>query len=259
MLLIASMSSLIGVGSGPSMLNSIAQAFSSPLLKTVMICCRNAWRWILSDFKERSVDHGYKSASIQCAGATSKARNMRAPSLRHWRQISLVVHEGILLARTRFQFHFDLIIATDIQGRRLRRWQLSRARAAAAAQRCRPKPCFRIKSSPPRDLSLLVAAHLLLNSAQSLASQAADPTASLSVANPQPHGAAIDAATHQAAMAKGRMAFVLIDGLGDVSIPELGNRTPLEAAHTPHLDAIAGGSRSFRFGAIPADLGVCLP
>ena len=37
-----------------------------------------------------------------------------------------------------------------------------------------------------------------------------------------------------------RIAFVLIDGLGDVSIPELGNRTPLEAAHTPHLDAIAG-------------------
>ncbi len=42
-------------------------------------------------------------------------------------------------------------------------------------------------------------------------------------------------------MAPGRVAFVLIDGLGDVSIPELGNRTPLEAAHTPHLDAIAGG------------------
>ena len=37
-----------------------------------------------------------------------------------------------------------------------------------------------------------------------------------------------------------RVAFVLIDGIGDISIPELGNRTPLEAAHTPHLDAIAG-------------------
>lgn len=36
------------------------------------------------------------------------------------------------------------------------------------------------------------------------------------------------------------IAFVLIDGLGDVSIPELGNRTPLEAAHTPFLDALAG-------------------
>ena len=37
------------------------------------------------------------------------------------------------------------------------------------------------------------------------------------------------------------LAFVLIDGLGDVSIPDLGNRTPLEAAHCPYLDAIAGG------------------
>ena len=36
------------------------------------------------------------------------------------------------------------------------------------------------------------------------------------------------------------VALVLIDGLGDVSIPELGNRTPLEAAHTPFLDALAG-------------------
>ncbi len=36
------------------------------------------------------------------------------------------------------------------------------------------------------------------------------------------------------------LAFVLIDGIGDVSIPELGNRTPLEAAHCPNLDAIAG-------------------
>ena len=39
------------------------------------------------------------------------------------------------------------------------------------------------------------------------------------------------------------IAFVLIDGLGDVSIPELGNRTPLEAAHTPFLDALAGLDR----------------
>ncbi len=36
------------------------------------------------------------------------------------------------------------------------------------------------------------------------------------------------------------LAFVLIDGIGDVSIPELGKRTPLEAAHCPNLDAIAG-------------------
>lgn len=40
---------------------------------------------------------------------------------------------------------------------------------------------------------------------------------------------------------KRRVAFVLIDGLGDVSLPILGYRTPLEAARTPHMDAIASG------------------
>lgn len=36
-----------------------------------------------------------------------------------------------------------------------------------------------------------------------------------------------------------RVAFVLVDGLGDVSIPSLGFQTPLQAARTPNLDAIA--------------------
>ncbi|GJT81495.1 putative 2,3-bisphosphoglycerate-independent phosphoglycerate mutase [Tanacetum coccineum] len=36
-----------------------------------------------------------------------------------------------------------------------------------------------------------------------------------------------------------RVAFVLIDGLGDVSIPRFGYKTPLEAAKVPNLDAIA--------------------
>ncbi|CAI5530556.1 unnamed protein product [Closterium sp. Naga37s-1] len=36
-----------------------------------------------------------------------------------------------------------------------------------------------------------------------------------------------------------RVAFVLIDGIGDVAVPLLGGLTPLEAAHTPNLDAIA--------------------
>ncbi|KAI4339627.1 hypothetical protein MLD38_024545 [Melastoma candidum] len=40
-------------------------------------------------------------------------------------------------------------------------------------------------------------------------------------------------------VAKSRVAFVLIDGLGDVSIPKFGYRTPLEAARVPNLDAIA--------------------
>lgn len=38
----------------------------------------------------------------------------------------------------------------------------------------------------------------------------------------------------------GRIAFVLIDGLADVHIPALANLTPLEAADTPAMDAIAG-------------------
>ena len=36
------------------------------------------------------------------------------------------------------------------------------------------------------------------------------------------------------------LALVLIDGLGDINLPSLGHRTPLQAAHTPALDAIAG-------------------
>lgn len=41
-------------------------------------------------------------------------------------------------------------------------------------------------------------------------------------------------------MAERKIAFVLVDGIGDVSIPRLGFRTPLEVARTPVLDAIAG-------------------
>ena len=38
-----------------------------------------------------------------------------------------------------------------------------------------------------------------------------------------------------------RVAFVLVDGLGDVGIPSLGFRSPVEAAITPNLGAIASG------------------
>lgn len=38
---------------------------------------------------------------------------------------------------------------------------------------------------------------------------------------------------------KRRVAFVLIDGLGDVSLPRFGYKTPLQVAFTPNLDAIA--------------------
>jgi 2,3-bisphosphoglycerate-independent phosphoglycerate mutase len=37
-----------------------------------------------------------------------------------------------------------------------------------------------------------------------------------------------------------KILYVILDGLGDRPIPALGDRTPLEAAHTPHLDALAG-------------------
>ncbi|KAF2313733.1 hypothetical protein GH714_013039 [Hevea brasiliensis] len=36
-----------------------------------------------------------------------------------------------------------------------------------------------------------------------------------------------------------RVAFVLIDGLGDVSLPRFGYKTPLQTANVPNLDAIA--------------------
>lgn len=36
-----------------------------------------------------------------------------------------------------------------------------------------------------------------------------------------------------------KVALVLIDGVGDVTIPAFGNRTPLQVAHTPNMDVIA--------------------
>jgi 2,3-bisphosphoglycerate-independent phosphoglycerate mutase len=37
-----------------------------------------------------------------------------------------------------------------------------------------------------------------------------------------------------------RLAFVLIDGIGDVALPQLEDLTPLQVANTPVLDSIAG-------------------
>jgi hypothetical protein len=37
----------------------------------------------------------------------------------------------------------------------------------------------------------------------------------------------------------GKVAFVLVDGLGDVSVESLGHRSPLSAAATPALDTLA--------------------
>ena len=44
----------------------------------------------------------------------------------------------------------------------------------------------------------------------------------------------------QTGVQTGRTAYVLIDGIGDVVVPTLSGKTPLQAAHTPVLDAIAG-------------------
>lgn len=36
------------------------------------------------------------------------------------------------------------------------------------------------------------------------------------------------------------IGFVLIDGVGDVSVPSLNDQTPLQFASTKYLDAVAG-------------------
>lgn len=53
------------------------------------------------------------------------------------------------------------------------------------------------------------------------------------------------------------VVLVLLDGLGDRALPELGGRTPSEAAHTPNLDAFArrgasGWHLPFGWGAAPS-------
>jgi hypothetical protein len=37
-----------------------------------------------------------------------------------------------------------------------------------------------------------------------------------------------------------KLVLVLIDGVGDVTLPAFGDATPLQVAHTPNLDCIAG-------------------
>ena len=41
-----------------------------------------------------------------------------------------------------------------------------------------------------------------------------------------------------------KLIYVAIDGMGDLPIAELGNRTPLEAANTPHLDFLAKNGKA---------------
>lgn len=40
--------------------------------------------------------------------------------------------------------------------------------------------------------------------------------------------------------AMGKVLLLIVDGVGDVAIPALADRTPLEVAHTPFMDAVAG-------------------
>ncbi|MCS7171962.1 MAG: alkaline phosphatase family protein [Armatimonadetes bacterium] len=47
-----------------------------------------------------------------------------------------------------------------------------------------------------------------------------------------------------------KILYVILDGLGDRPIPALGDRTPLEAAHTPHLDALAGRGQQGLVGTV---------
>ena len=54
---------------------------------------------------------------------------------------------------------------------------------------------------------------------------------------------------------KRRVAFVLIDGLGDVSIPRFGNKTPLQAANVPNLDAIASAGANGLMDPVEVGLG----
>ena len=41
-------------------------------------------------------------------------------------------------------------------------------------------------------------------------------------------------------MTQKKLLLVLIDGIGDVAIPDLGYKTPLQKSHTPWLNRLAG-------------------
>lgn len=52
-------------------------------------------------------------------------------------------------------------------------------------------------------------------------------------------GRSVELAESLALPRGGRILLAVLDGLGDVSVPELAGKTPLEAADTPNLDALA--------------------
>ncbi len=55
---------------------------------------------------------------------------------------------------------------------------------------------------------------------------------------------------------KKQMKYVLVvgDGMADYPIPELGNKTPLQAAHKPNMDAVASKGRNGLLKTVPDDL-----
>ena len=55
-------------------------------------------------------------------------------------------------------------------------------------------------------------------------------------------------------MDKFRYIFVLASGMADEPIAELGNRTPIETAHTPALDELTRDGKIGSFNPLPADL-----
>ena len=48
-----------------------------------------------------------------------------------------------------------------------------------------------------------------------------------------------------------KYAILLGDGMSDWPVPELGNQTPLQAAHTPHMDRLARHGKTGQAWTIP--------
>ena len=52
------------------------------------------------------------------------------------------------------------------------------------------------------------------------------------------------------------MKYVLVvgDGMADYPVPELGNKTPLQAAYKPNMDSIAAKGRSGLIKTVPDEM-----
>jgi 2,3-diphosphopglycerate-independent phosphoglycerate mutase len=85
---------------------------------------------------------------------------------------------------------------------------------------------------------------------------AAGDTARTATTAPDAAANAADAAAAGASQdaKKARVLLLIIDGVGDVSIPALGGRTPLQAARTPALDALAAAGLNGQLDAVDPGL-----